>query len=120
MRVFEALISEQKVLDDLCRPLMERLASSSGMLRKWSLNVARVPTSPSGPTSQRANWSICAARPPFMDAARCSRSPRNNDAVDGALKTQTVEFEYAGKTISYEGVADRRLSAQLGYSRPHV
>ena len=42
VRVFDGLISEQKVLKDLYRPLMERLASSSGTLRKLSFNVARV------------------------------------------------------------------------------
>lgn len=42
VRVFEALISEQKVLEDLYRPLMERLASSPGTLRKLSFTVARV------------------------------------------------------------------------------
>lgn len=42
VRVFEALVSEQQVLEDLYRPLMDRLSASSSTLRKLSFNVARV------------------------------------------------------------------------------
>ncbi|PSM16480.1 TrlF family AAA-like ATPase [Nitratireductor sp. StC3] len=41
-RAFDALVAEQEVLEDLYAPLMARLASSSGTLRKLSFSVARV------------------------------------------------------------------------------
>lgn len=41
-RVFDAIIAEQSVLDQLYQPLMERLATESGTLRKLSLSVTRV------------------------------------------------------------------------------
>jgi energy-coupling factor transporter ATP-binding protein EcfA2 len=41
-RVFDAIISEQGELVDLYRPLMARLANSSGTLRKLSFSVSRV------------------------------------------------------------------------------
>lgn len=41
-RAFDALILEQNVLNDLYAPLMARLASSSGTLRRLSFSVARV------------------------------------------------------------------------------
>ena len=42
VRAFDALILEQTVLNDLYAPLMARLASSSGSLRRLSFSVARV------------------------------------------------------------------------------
>ncbi len=41
VRVFEALISEQRVLEDLYRPLMDRLSAAPGTLRKLAFHVAR-------------------------------------------------------------------------------
>jgi len=41
-RIFEAIINEQSALDELYKPLMERLASSSGTLRKLGFYVRRV------------------------------------------------------------------------------
>nr|WP_026600331.1 hypothetical protein [Methylomonas sp. 11b] len=41
-RAFEALIAEQSVLEELYSPLMKRLASSSGTLKKLSFSVARI------------------------------------------------------------------------------
>lgn len=41
-RLFDAVISEQQALADLYAPLMERLATSSGTLRKLSFTVSRV------------------------------------------------------------------------------
>ena len=41
-RAFDALVSEQSVLEDLYAPLMARLATSSGTLKKLSFSVARV------------------------------------------------------------------------------
>ena len=41
-RAFNALIAEQKVLNDLYSPLMARLAESSGTLKRLSFSVARV------------------------------------------------------------------------------
>lgn len=42
VRAFDALILEQTVLNDLYAPLMARLASSSGSMRRLSFSVARV------------------------------------------------------------------------------
>lgn len=42
IRVFDALTSEQDVLLDLYRPLMDRLAAASGTLKKLTFTVARV------------------------------------------------------------------------------
>jgi hypothetical protein len=78
VRVFEALISEQKVLEDLYRPLMERLASSPGTLCKLSFNVARV--------ADVAQWAGVAEselvdlrrQGSFRGRGRCSRLPRNS------------------------------------------
>lgn len=41
-RAFDELIAEQSVLEELYAPLMERLAASSGTLKKLSFSVARV------------------------------------------------------------------------------
>lgn len=41
-RVFEAIVNEQSELVDLYKPLMSRLANSSGTLRKLSFSVSRV------------------------------------------------------------------------------
>jgi AAA domain, putative AbiEii toxin, Type IV TA system len=41
-RAFDALVAEQSVLAELYAPLMERLQSASGTLRKLSFSVARV------------------------------------------------------------------------------
>jgi len=41
-RAFDALIAEQRVLEELYAPLMARLAAASGTLRKLSFSVARV------------------------------------------------------------------------------
>ena len=41
-RVFEAVINEQQVLETLYAPLMNRLASSNGTLKKLSFSVSRV------------------------------------------------------------------------------
>jgi hypothetical protein len=41
-RVFEAIVNEQNALTDLYAPLMQRLAASSGSLRKLSFSVSRV------------------------------------------------------------------------------
>lgn len=41
-RVFEAIINEQNALSDLYAPLMERLSSSSGTLKKLSFSVRRI------------------------------------------------------------------------------
>ena len=41
-RAFDALVSEQAVLEELYRPLMTRLAAAPGTLRKLSFTVARV------------------------------------------------------------------------------
>lgn len=41
-RAFAALVAEQTVLEDLYRPLMERLASSPGTLKKLTFSVSRV------------------------------------------------------------------------------
>lgn len=41
-RAFDAIIAEQKVLEQLYRPLMARLASSPGTLQKLSFSVSRV------------------------------------------------------------------------------
>lgn len=41
IRVFEAVISEQQVLEDLYRPLMDRLSAAPGTLRKLAFHVAR-------------------------------------------------------------------------------
>jgi len=41
-RAFDALIAEQQVLEELYRPLVERLTTSSGTLGKLSFSVARV------------------------------------------------------------------------------
>jgi hypothetical protein len=41
-RAFDALVAEQSVLEDLYAPLMARLASASGTLKKLSFSVARV------------------------------------------------------------------------------
>lgn len=41
-RAFDALIAEQSVLEELYAPLMERLAASSGTLKKLSFSVARI------------------------------------------------------------------------------
>ena len=79
VRVFDGLISEQKVLEDLYRPLMERLASSSGTLRKLSFNALGSPTFDQwANVAESGDCSICAARARFADAARCSRLPRNS------------------------------------------
>lgn len=40
-RAFDALLAEQKVLEELYTPLMDRLAASSGTLKKLSFSVAR-------------------------------------------------------------------------------
>ena len=41
-RAFDALVSEQSVLEELYAPLMARLAASSGTLKKLSFSVARI------------------------------------------------------------------------------
>jgi adenylate kinase family enzyme len=41
-RVFEAIVAEQNVLQELYKPLMERLAATPGTLKKLSFLVARV------------------------------------------------------------------------------
>jgi energy-coupling factor transporter ATP-binding protein EcfA2 len=41
-RAFDALVAEQSVLEELYAPLMARLASSSGTLKKLSFSVARI------------------------------------------------------------------------------
>lgn len=41
-RTFDALVAEQSVLEELYAPLMARLASSSGTLKKLSFSVARI------------------------------------------------------------------------------
>jgi len=41
-RAFDALVAEQMVLEDLYAPLMARLATASGTLKKLSFSVARV------------------------------------------------------------------------------
>jgi hypothetical protein len=41
-RVFDAIISEQNVLESLYAPLMKRLAASSGTLRKLGFSVQRI------------------------------------------------------------------------------
>lgn len=41
-RAFDALVSEEKVLVELYKPLMERLKASSGTLKKLSFSVTRV------------------------------------------------------------------------------
>jgi ABC-type hemin transport system ATPase subunit len=41
-RLFQAIINEQKALEGLYAPLMERLASTSGTLRKLSFSVRRI------------------------------------------------------------------------------
>jgi hypothetical protein len=41
LRIFESIAGEERALYDLYRPLMERLAESSGTLRKLSFSVAR-------------------------------------------------------------------------------
>ncbi len=41
-RIFEAIINEQTALAELYEPLMERLSSSSGTLRKLSFSVRRI------------------------------------------------------------------------------
>ena len=41
-RAFDALVAEQTVLEDLYRPLMDRLATSPGTLRKLTFSVSRV------------------------------------------------------------------------------
>lgn len=41
-RVFDAIVAEQSVLQELYKPLMDRLAAASGTLKKLSFTVARV------------------------------------------------------------------------------
>lgn len=41
LRIFESIVSEEQVLRDLYRPLMDRLAKASGTLRKLSFSVSR-------------------------------------------------------------------------------
>ena len=41
-RLFEAVVSEEQALVDLYKPLMERLAASSGTLQKLNFSVTRV------------------------------------------------------------------------------
>jgi hypothetical protein len=41
-RVFEAIVSEENALRDLYAPLMQRLAASSGTLRKLTFSVSRI------------------------------------------------------------------------------
>ncbi len=41
LRVFESIVAEEQVLHEMYRPLMDRLAQSSGTLRKLSFSVSR-------------------------------------------------------------------------------
>lgn len=41
LRVFESIVAEEQVLHELYRPLMDRLAQTSGTLRKLSFSVSR-------------------------------------------------------------------------------
>ncbi|GLH32786.1 DNA repair ATPase [Pseudomonas sp. BR1R-5] len=46
-RVFDAIIQEQKALEELYEPLMQRLAAASGTLKKLSFTVRRIADVPS-------------------------------------------------------------------------
>jgi hypothetical protein len=88
-------------LSTLLDGLIVRYASQAFLQRRSGADVAQwANVADSGLVDLRRQGSFRGRGtppPPLAD---------DNEAADGALKMQTVEFEYAGKTISYEGVTD--------------
>ncbi|MDN4592139.1 phosphotransferase [Xenophilus aerolatus] len=65
-RLFAAVISEQKALEELYRPLMARLSGTSGTLRKLSIQVSRTADVDRWATAAEEHLIDCRKSGPFM------------------------------------------------------
>jgi hypothetical protein len=93
-RVFGAIISEQDQLVDLYRPLMARLANSSGTLRKLSFSVSRVADADTWARLAEDQLIDCRKSGPFY--GRGSLATRVNSELKPAWETgSAVEIQTA-------------------------
>jgi hypothetical protein len=93
-RVFEAIISEQGELVDLYRPLMARLANSSGTLRNLSFSVSRVVDADTWAGFAEDQLIDCRKSGPFY--SRGSLTARVNSELKTAWETgSAVEIQAA-------------------------
>lgn len=80
-RVFDAIVAEQNVLQDLYKPLMERLATTPGTLKKLSFSVTRVVNVGKWAAEAEENLLDLRRQGPFRDAGTLA------DCAKKVLKT---------------------------------